>query len=274
MNWKRLPIACAAVIAMSGADNVSAQTPKRGAAAARTASEPPSETTAAGRIVSYSAKDVIRLKTKLRYTTLIVLPKNEQILEITCGDKELWVVNGTQNMAYVKPAKEGTQTNLNLVTARGNIYSFILTETSDAAALPDLKVFVEPKDDSAVAVTIAPPEPAGPSSDEYKRQIDSLKDELRRGRQESQAAIAANVRFSYRFQAGKKPFWVRAMYHDDRFTYIHARPEEAPALFEIKDGKPNVIHFDYRNGVYIATKVLDRGYLAVGKQKLEFVRQE
>src|SRR5215510_2546893 len=92
----------------------------------------------------YGERDVLRLHAKLRYTTLIVLPKNEQILDFTCGDKEYWVVNGTQNLAYVKPAKAGSRTNLNLITASGNIYSFVLSEVSEVRdAVPDLKVFVE-----------------------------------------------------------------------------------------------------------------------------------
>ena len=84
----------------------------------------------------------------------------------------------------------------------------------------------------------------------------------------------ANVRFPYHFEAGKKPFSVRAMYHDDRFTYIQARPEETPTLYEIKDGQPNVVNFEYKNGAYVVEKILDQGYLAIGKQKLSFKREE
>src|SRR5215471_7865143 len=95
----------------------------------------------------YGERDVLRLNAKLRYTTLIILPRNEQILDFTCGDKEYWVVNGTQNLAYVKPAKVGSRTNLNLITASGNIYSFVLAEVSETPeAVPDLKVFVETDD--------------------------------------------------------------------------------------------------------------------------------
>ncbi len=82
------------------------------------------------------------------------------------------------------------------------------------------------------------------------------------------------MRFPYRFEAGKKPFNVRAMYNDDKFTYIQARPEETPALYEVKDGKPNLVDFDYKNGVYVVTKILDEGYLTIGKQKLAFKRQD
>src|ERR1035437_9316313 len=67
----------------------------------------------ASRIVSYRAKDVVPLRTQVRFTTLIVLPAAEQILEVTCGDKELWLVNANQNFAYIKPAQPGSQTNLN-----------------------------------------------------------------------------------------------------------------------------------------------------------------
>ena len=43
-------------------------------------------------------------------------------------------------------------------------------------------------------------------------------------------------------------------------------------LTEIKDGKPNLINFQVENGIYIATKVIDDGYLAIGNKKLTFKR--
>src|ERR1700693_1493597 len=93
------------------------------------------------REVSYNPRSVVRINAKLRFTTMIILPESEQILDFVCGDKEFWVVSGAQNLAYVKPAKAGTSTNLNLVAASGNVYSFLLTEgTADA----DLKVYVVP----------------------------------------------------------------------------------------------------------------------------------
>ena len=103
------------------------------------------------KIVYYGPKDVVKLNTKVRLTTLVELPKNEQILDFVTGDRDLWVINGNQNLAYVKPAKEGITTNLNLITASGNIYSFLLVEVSEVpGAQPDLKVFVEPKEESMI----------------------------------------------------------------------------------------------------------------------------
>ena len=72
----------------------------------------------ASRVVSYSARDVVTLRAQVRFTTMIVLPAAEQILEVTCGDKELWLVNANQNFAYAKPASPGSQTHRNRPTWR------------------------------------------------------------------------------------------------------------------------------------------------------------
>ncbi len=235
------------------------------------------------KIVPYGEKDVVQIKTKLRYSTLLVLPKTEQILDFTCGDKDFWVINGAQNFAYIKPTKTGAETNLNLVTASGNVYSFVLVEVSQTpAAAPDLKVFIETKDEGMLlAASGAPRFVPARALEDFKQQIEQAKDETRQAKQNAQATIdrgisrfISNVRFGYRFEAGKKPFYIRAMYHDDRFTYIQARPEEAPTLYEIKDGKPNLINFEYKDGVYVVDKILDRGYLAIGKRKLAFTRED
>src|SRR5262245_35381095 len=71
------------------------------------------------RDVHYSSRSVVRINARVRFTTMIILPEKEAILDFVCGDKDFWVVSGGQNLAYVKPAKAGAVTNLNLVTASG-----------------------------------------------------------------------------------------------------------------------------------------------------------
>lgn len=237
--------------------------------------------------VQYGEKDVVSVNAQIRYTTLLVLPKQEQILDFTCGDKEFWIVNGSQNFAYVKPAKAGSRTNLNLITASGNIYSFVLTEVSDViGSEPDLKIFVEPKDESMVSALNGQPRfVAAQQIEDFRQQVELAKTETREAKLAAQSAIErgvnqlrseypASLRFPYRFDAAKKPFDVTAIYHDGKFTYIQANPQETPALYEMKDGKPNLIQFEYRRGVYVAPKVLDSGYLAIGKQRLSFLRAD
>jgi type IV secretory pathway VirB9-like protein len=235
----------------------------------------------------YGERDVLRLNAKLRYTTLIVLPKNEQILDFTCGDKEFWIVNGTQNFAYVKPARPKTQTNLNLITASGNVYSFVLTEVSGVSGVePDLKVFVELKEGAMTsAMNGAPRFVSANEIEDYRQQVELAKEESRESRRAAEQAIVSEVdryrseypvalRFTYEFERDKKPFSVTAIYHDDKFTYIQANAVEAPALYELKDGKPNLINFEFRHGTYVVPKILDSGYLAIGKARMSFTRHE
>ena len=106
-------------------------------------------TDAAARVVKYSKEDIVPVRAKLRFSTLIVLPEDEEILDFTTGDKEFWIINGAHNLCYVHPAQAGIRSNLNLITASGHVYSFLLTEISDQPNVePDLKIFVEPREGS------------------------------------------------------------------------------------------------------------------------------
>src|SRR4051812_15192041 len=96
------------------------------------------------RTVKYAAKDIVSVRAKVRFTTLIVLPATEKILDFVVGDKDFWVVEGIQNFCYVKPAKQNGSTNITLITAAGNVYSLLLNEVSEAGGDPDFKVFIEP----------------------------------------------------------------------------------------------------------------------------------
>src|SRR5207247_1995763 len=95
------------------------------------------------REVSASERSLIPINTKIRYTTMILLPDDDEILDVVCGDRDFWVISATHNIAHVKPAKEGAATNLNLVTGSGAVYSFLLTEKGGNST-PDLKVYVTP----------------------------------------------------------------------------------------------------------------------------------
>jgi type IV secretion system protein VirB9 len=235
------------------------------------------------RSVAYGERDVIQVRTRVRFTTMIILPRHEQILDFVCGDKEFWIVNGAQNFAYVKPAKAGARTSLNLVTASGNVYSFVLTE---AEADPDLKLFIEPRDEAMVSAIAGSPRfvPAQQVED-YRQQVEIAKAETRDTKRAAAAQIEQQVgefrnsypgsmKFEYRFAQNQQPFLVRSIFNDGTFTYIQASPQEVPALYEVKDGKPNLIQFQFRNGTYVIDKVLDSGYLSIGKERLPFYRTQ
>jgi len=82
-----------------------------------------------------------------------------------------------------------------------------------------------------------------------------------------------SLKFDYFFRS-QKPFNVEAIYHDADFTYIKATATEKFAVYEMKDGKPNSINFELRDGTYVIPKVVDRAYLEIGKKRMDFVRRE
>src|ERR1700687_1228061 len=109
------------------------------------------------RTVQYHSQDIIPIRAKVKYTTLIELPTTEKIMEAATGDKEFWIVDVVGNFCFVHPAKQGISSNLNLITDKGNIYSFTLQDISATSTTPDLKVIVEPADRSAIAAAACRP---------------------------------------------------------------------------------------------------------------------
>jgi type IV secretion system protein VirB9 len=159
-----------------------------------------------------------------------------------------------------------------------------VSENPDGHA--DLKIFVHPTDTSAVVAMHS--DPKFISADAvvvYKKQAEDARaqlaaervnddQKLAKERVAMQAAYPAMIRHDYRYSVPtKNPFNVTAIYHDDRFTYIEAKPEEAPSVYEVKDGKASLIQYEFKDGLYTIPKILDDGYLRVGKAELKFHRE-
>jgi type IV secretion system protein VirB9 len=251
---------------------------------------PPPVAASGSKVIQYGDHDVALINAKVRFTTLIELPKNEQILEFICGDKEFWIVNGAQNFAFVKPAKSASETNLNLITAAGNVYSFVLREVGDGT--PDLKVFVEPRDNGFTAAANGSPrfvpasavddwreqaqiarEAARKADEQAKDEIAKAKAEAQREKDTAAAKYPATIKANYRFKTHDPAFQVASIYRDDRFTYIRATPQEVPSVYEEKDGKPSLVNFTFRDGLYTLEKVVSKGYLVIGTRKLYFYEE-
>ena len=243
---------------------------------------------AGGRTVKYSQQDIVPVHAKVRFSTLIVLPESEDILDFATGDKEFWIVNGAHNLCYVHPAQTNIRSDLHLITSAGHVFSFLLTEVSNEPnAEPDLKLFIEPKEQSGVAGS---PGLQGyvrsAEVEAYKKELETLRlqtaDQVRAAEVQSTEQVnkfrseyAGKIHFDYQIESrvAREPFLVTAIYHDDAFTYIQCAAREKPALYELKDGKPNLIAFQVENGVYIVPKIIDTGYLTVGKKVATFARR-
>jgi len=244
------------------------------------------------RQIQYGDHEIISIAAKTRFTTLIRLPKGENILDFICGDKEFWQVSGVQNFAFVKPSKAGASTSLHLVTAAGTVYGFVLTEVGDTGKAPDLELDVTTKDTSLLSAINGDPKfvPAAAVKD-FEVQYQIAKESERNAKEQADLKVReaeakaeaaklraheeypAAMKFTYKFRKNEAPFLVSAIYHDDKFTYIQASPQETPALYEVKDGKPSLIQFDFKDGIYTAPKILTDGYLAIGKKKLVFEQE-
>src|SRR4051812_44907136 len=137
------------------------------------------------RDVTYNPRSIIRIAARLRMTTLVVLPEGEEILDFVCGDNDYWVVSGADNLAYIKPAKAGAITNLNLVTATGHVYSFLLAEGAGEA---DLKVFITPDASIRPATRAASGIPTA-ETDNLKREVAIARSEAERSKRDAEEAI-------------------------------------------------------------------------------------
>ncbi len=228
------------------------------------------------REVSASDRTLIQLQTRLRFTTMIVLPDGEDILDVICGDKDFWVITAAQNIAHVKPAKEGATTNLNLVTNTGRVYSFLITEKSGTGT-PDLKLYVNADDASERAkpkyYSAAQVEGLQTELSDARAAVDAAQRHATETIANYQQQYPSKLQFPYGTPKYGKPFFVRAIWTDGQFTYIRSDATELPALYEMKDGSPALVNFQVQGGMYVIPKLLDGGYLAIGKERFSFAQQ-
>ncbi|MBW4045566.1 MAG: TrbG/VirB9 family P-type conjugative transfer protein [Acidobacteria bacterium] len=224
------------------------------------------------RIVHYHANDIVSVRAKLRYTTLIELPATEKILEVATGDKDHWIIDAVGNYCFLHPAKEGIRSNLNLITERGTVYSFTLDDVETAD--PDLKVVIVPSDSSSLAAM------NGTTKLVSASEVDAARAQAQLAQTRAAAAVeqfradypTEALKFDYSFH-DEKPFDVSAIYHDDKFTYIKSTASEKFSVYEVKDGKPDLINYQLKDGTYVVPGVVDKGYLEIGKHRLQFERK-
>jgi type IV secretion system protein VirB9 len=233
---------------------------------------------ASARTVQYHSADIVPIHAKLKYTTLIELPPTEKIMEAATGDKDFWIVDVVGNFCFVHPAKAGISSNLNLITDKGNIYSFTLQDVSSPAGAPDpppdLKVIIEPADRSAIVAASGPPQFVPAAQLEQSQQaLAAVQTHIEQAVDEYKSAYPLSLKFDYMFQPNQAPFDIEAIYHDDKFTYIKTNAPEKFSIYETRDGKPNLVTYQLQNGTYVIPKVMDSGYVELGKKRMEFSRK-
>lgn len=229
---------------------------------------------ASARTVQYHSQDIVPIHAKFKYTTLIEVPATEKIMEAATGDKDFWVVDVVSNFCFVHPAKAGISSNLNLITDKGNIYSFTLQDVSNSSEAPDLKVLVQPADHSSIVASTGPSQfiPAA-QLDQSRQELAALQSHVEQAVDEYKSSYPLQLKFDYSYKANEAPFDIQSIYHDDKFTYIKTTAPEKFSVYEMKDGKPNLVTYDLREGTYIIPKVMDSGYVELGKKRMDFSRK-
>src|ERR1700728_176834 len=226
------------------------------------------------RTVQYHSQDIVAIRAKVKYTTLIELPTTEKIMDAATGDKDFWIVDVVGNFCFVHTAKQGISSNLNLITDKGNIYSFTLQDISATSDSPDLKVIVEPADRSSIVAASGPPQVVPAAHLEQSReQLAALQSHVAQAVDEYKSTYPLQLKFDYTFKADEPPFDIQSIYHDDTFTYIKTNAPEKFSVYEMRDGKPNLVNYELREGTYIIPKVMDDGYVELGKKRMDFTRK-
>ena len=231
---------------------------------------------------------LVDIQTQVRHTTVIVLPENETILDFVVGDSEYWHLTGAANVAFLKPIATGVETNVALICASGQIYSFLASE----GGAPHLVVRIEPPaDEEDALISAAPHTPAfvarseitayqalAQQAQETARTAQIAADTLAaEARAEAQAAVEdfradypTRLHFVYTLsdRAQEPPFNVEAMWHDRQFTYLRSHAQESPALYEAVDGDPSLVAYDLtEDGLFIVRRRLDSGWLQIGERR-------
>ncbi len=217
--------------------------------------------------------------------TLIVLPPSEKVRQIFVGDTANWVLTtgkSEEPTRYISVKVKDPivkQTTVNVLSDHDKSYTFRLILSEDHC---DSKVFIDP--DSQLSQDLARPPVFVPAAE-----VETAKKEAAAARADAAQAVhheqakaqseieefrskyPGTLRFDYRWdQKVGDRLGVIQIFRDDRFTYIAAQPQEAPTLYEVKDGKPSLVNFDFANGLYTVPKRIERGYLAIGKQRMDF----
>lgn len=223
----------------------------------------------------YDNKTLIKLTTKLRFQTLVILPEDEEIIDVFGGDQEFWPTSSSQNLLLLKPAKANAETNLNVTTVKGTVYSFLVKENSKET--PDMRVTIQAEPKVAEAkrkfINIEQYELLQSQLSDTKARVTEIQTEADSKVAQAKQHFPSEMRFTYKPWDYKKPFYVKAIWHDDNFTYIAMAARSLPTIYEVVDGKPSMVNFQVENGVYVVPKVLDSAYLALGEKRFEFGQQ-
>ena len=225
------------------------------------------------------------IRTGLLQATLIELPAEEKVATVFGGDTVSWVFDGghvASRYISIKPKVANSTTDVHIISDHGNEYTLQLREVSgDSDPHFDSKVFVTPGDqagkDKLAAMPVFVPaaeldKAKREATEAEAKETTELKAEATKAEQ-YRSQYPGELHFDYVWDHKKaEALGLQQVWRDDKFTYLRGHFQETPALYELKDGKGSLINFDFNDGLYTIPKTVMVGYLAIGKQRVEFKR--
>ena len=225
------------------------------------------------------------IRAGLLQSTLILLPAEEKVATVFGGDTVSWVFDGghvASRFISIKPKIANSTTDVHIVSDHGNEYTLQLREISgDGDPHFDSKVFITPGDKAAKERLAELPVfvPAA-ELDKVKQEAAAAQATAAAQQKAEQSKAEAyqsrypgQLHFDYKWDEKKgEALGLQQVWRDDKFTYLRGKFQETPVLYELKDGKGSLVNFDYADGLYTVPKTVESGYLAIGKQKVEFRR--
>lgn len=231
------------------------------------------------------------IRAALLQSTLLVLPEQEKVATVFGGDTAGWIFDGghiPSRFISIKPKVASSSTDIHIVSDHGNEYTLQLREiTGNGDPHFDSKVFLQPGDQRGKQKLIQLP--VFVPASEMQEKISHFQKEAelaraaaaeeqkraQRNAEQYRTSYPSKLHFDYVWNREKADkLGLQEIWRDDKFTYLRGHFQEPPALYELKDGKGSLINFEFSNELYTVPKVLDQGYLAIGKRRLDFHRAD
>jgi hypothetical protein len=161
---------------------------------------------ASARTVQYHSQDIVPIRAKVKYTTLIEVPPTEKIMEAATGDKDFWIVDVVGNFCFVHPAKARHQLQPQSDHRQGQHLFFTLQDVSGTPPSPDLKVIIEPADRSSIVAASGPPQfvPAA-QLEQSKQQLAALQSHVEQAVDEYKSATRCSSSSTTPTRPTKRP---------------------------------------------------------------------
>ena len=234
------------------------------------------------REVVYDPGAVLTVPVKRGVVTHVVFDADEAIAEVAAGlggdcakAESAWCIAaqpGGRHLFVKAKSLANAPNNLAVVTdRRTHSFRFVVLADSDPKA-PTYRLEMKARPVRAaapagttlhhllplLALPLAPPAPAS--------------HEMVAERLQAKPQVM-NTNYSMAEGAGSQDIVPALVFDDGRFTYLRSDAAELPALYELKDGQPSLVDFQVKNGVYVVPKVVERGYLALGKARFSFQQE-